>query len=458
MITVFSDRRLRVWPLVVAMSLSPLAAADEKSAPSAPDEAPQLTEHGDKNKKAKDEKSKDGKDEKVAEGWHREGFSLRKGKNRIDLTGYAQADFRDFSWEVQGDELAEERSEGREIRRSRFGLQGEFGKVSFEVAYDPREAEEGSHLKDATLGYQFSKKFGILVGHFKPPISQEFLTSAAKTDFVERAMLTNVAPDRDWGAAVSGEVGRAEYAAGVFEGDGDGGGNIQRAETSAAARLSVKIVKGLSVAAAYMHSTTKPAARVAGGTSEPPAEGASGTALSGFTFWNRAHVKGTRNRIGTDLVYLRGPFRIRAEFLQAQDQREGQGSTGQDIPDIRARGWTLGGSYVLTGEKKGSTVEPKKSIFQGGMGALEVVARIEGLKFDDTGDPSGFAGYGNRARNIAPSGAKAIEAGLNYWPSNFMKFQGSALWESYNDPLIAPQPGKTGKYFTLLARIQLMVP
>jgi hypothetical protein len=55
-ITVFSNRRPRVWPLVVAMSLSPLAAADEKSAPSARDEAPQLTEHGDKNKKAKDEK------------------------------------------------------------------------------------------------------------------------------------------------------------------------------------------------------------------------------------------------------------------------------------------------------------------------------------------------------------------------------------------------------------------
>ena len=113
---------------------------------------------------------------------------------------------------------------------------------------------------------------------------------------------------------------------------------------------------------------------------------------------------------------------------------------------------------MLTGEKKGSTVEPEKSIFQGGKGALELVARIEGLKFDDTGEPSGFAGYGNRARNIAPSGARAMEAGLNYWPSNFMKFQGSALWESYNDPLIAPKPGKTGKYFTLLARIQLMVP
>ena len=83
---------------------------------------------------------------------------------------------------------------------------------------------------------------------------------------------------------------------------------------------------------------------------------------------------------------------------------------------------------------------------------------MEGLKFDDTGDPEGFAGYGNRARNIAPSGATVIAAGLNYWASNFMKLQGNAIWESYNDPLIAPVPGNTGRYFTLIGRIQFMVP
>jgi hypothetical protein len=86
------------------------------------------------------------------------------------------------------------------------------------------------------------------------------------------------------------------------------------------------------------------------------------------------------------------------------------------------------------------------------------VARAQALKFDDTSDPSGFAGYGNRARNIAPSGASSMEAGLNYWASKFLKLQGSALWESYNDPLIAPVPGKTGRYFTLQARVQVMIP
>jgi hypothetical protein len=39
-----------------------------------------------------------------------------------------------------------------------------------------------------------------------------------------------------------------------------------------------------------------------------------------------------------------------------------------------------------------------------------------------------------------------------------MKIQGSALWESYHDPRIAPVPGDQGRYFTLIARIQFMIP
>jgi phosphate-selective porin len=241
---------------------------------------------------------------------------------------------------------------------------------------------------------------------------------------------------------------------GVFAGDGDA--NTQTAKTSGAARLTVRLFKGLDLSGSFMQGDVTPDPRV--GATEPAPKGASGQTTSGFTFWNRAHVKGARRRLGADLVYSRGPLRLSGEYLQNTEERKGQGSTGQDIPDVRGRGFNAQASYVLTGEKKGSTVEPKKSIFTGGKGAIEIVARAQALKFDDTGDPSGFAGYGNRARNIAPSGASSMEAGLNYWASKFLKLQGSALWESYNDPLIAPVPGKTGRYFTLQARVQVMIP
>lgn len=393
--------------------------------------------------------------EPVKEGWHRDGLAIKKGKNKIELAGYAQGDFRKFDWEPKETDLGPLRSEERELSRLRVGLKAEFGKLSFEFVVDPRNSQAGGRLKDTTVGYQFSKKAALLVGHFKPEVSPEFLTSAAKTDFVDRSMAASrLAPDREWGVGLSGEIGKVWYGVGGFK--GDGASSDQRSEESVAARLAYEPAKGLVLGGSFMQGKVEPNARI--GTREPSPKGGQGRTASGFNFWERAHVKGTRRRLGGDAAYSRGPFRIIGEYLEMREQRLGQGSTGQDIPDVRGRGWSVHATYLLTGEKKATTITPKKSVFQGGKGALEIAARIEGLKFDDTGDPSGFAGYGNRTRNIAPSGATAIAAGLNYWASDFLKFQGNALWESYNDPLIAPVPGNKGRYFTLVGRIQVMIP
>ncbi|MEO8500501.1 MAG: porin, partial [Vicinamibacteria bacterium] len=398
---------------------------------------------------------KDDKDKAVPEGWHREGFALKKGKDKVELVGYLQEDFRRYDWTVKDDPTGSKVSPKHELRRLRVGAKARFGALSLEFGADPRSSQAPSRLKDATIGYEFSKKFSLLVGHFKPSVSQEFLTSAGKTDFVDRSLIgSRLSPDRDWGVAVSGEIGKVEYTLGGFGGDGDA--SFRSASNSGAARFVIHLVKGFQVAGSFMQGKVTPDPRV--GSTEPSAKGASGQTATGFTFWGHPHVSGTRRREGADLSYSRGPFRFQAEYLENREQRLGQGSTGQDIPDMRGRGFSAQASYVLTGEKKGSTVEPKKSIFQGGPGAVEVVARAETLKFDDTGDGSGFAGYGNRARNVAPTQATALQAGVNYFASNFLKFQGSALWESYNDPLIAPVPGKTGHYLTLLARVQVTLP
>jgi phosphate-selective porin OprO/OprP len=435
--------------LALTFAMAPGVAAAREG--SFDDEPQSQGAPAESDKKPKKEKTK----EAEPEGWHRDGFGVRNGKSLIEVVGYVQWDFRKFDWTVQGGETGLETSPERELRRLRMGVQGKLGGASFEFVVDPRKSQIGSRLKDATVGYEFGKGFNLLVGHFKPPFSRDFLTSASKTDYVERSMIgERLVPDREWGVSASGEVSRLEYSVGVFSGDGDA--NTQSAGTSGAGRLVVRVVKGFEIGGSFMQGDVTPDPRV--GTTEPGPKGASGVSTSGFTFWNRAHVDGTRRRMGGDLAYSKGPFKVLGEYLQVVEQRKGQGSTGQDIPDVRGRGFNAQASYVLTGERKGTTVEPDKSLFKGGTGAIEIVARAQALKFDDTGDPSGFAGYGNRARNIAPSGSSSMEAGLNYWASNFMKLQGSALWESYNDPLIAPTPGKKGRYFTLQARIQFMLP
>lgn len=393
--------------------------------------------------------------EAVPEGWRREGLGFKKGESSIGLKGYAQADFRHFRWEPREADLGPLRSDTSEIRRFRIGFEAEFDKVSLEFVMDPRNSQIGDRLKDATIGYAFSKKLALLVGHFKPGVSPEFLNSSSKTDLIDRSMAANrLAPDREWGLALSGELGKFSYEVGGFA--GDGASSSQSTESAGTARFTLEPSKGLILGTSFMQGEVKADPRL--GSLEPSPKGALGRTPTGFNFWERPHVQGTRRRLGADAAYSRGPFRIIGEYLEMNEERRGQGSTGQNIPDVLGRGWSVQATWILTGEKKATTIRPKESIFKGGKGALEIAARIEGLEFDDTGDATGFAGHGNRARNIAPSGATVRALGLNYWASSFLKFQGNALWESYNDPLIAPVPGNKGHYFTLVGRIQLMVP
>ena len=73
----------------------------------------------------------------------------------------------------------------------------------------------------------------------------------------------------------------------------------------------------------------------------------------------------------------------------------------------------------------GAIVEEKQILDRVSMYPLSANETFIATRLSGPGSPEGFAGYGNRARNIAPSSASAIQAGVNYWPSNFLKFQGS---------------------------------
>jgi hypothetical protein len=261
-------------------------------------------------------------------------------------------------------------------------------------------------------------------------------------------------PDREWGFVASGERGRFAGSAGVFA--GDGAFNIQRSEPAIALRTTVDFRKYFRAGATFMRAEVKADAR--DGSREPSPKGALGRTPSGFVFWDRAHVNGARRRLGGELGYTRGSMRIIGEFMELREEREGQGSTGQDIPDAWARGWSVTASWLVTGERKETTIKPEAGLFAGGPGAIEIVARAEGLKIDDAGDSSGFAGYGNRARNIAPSAARTLSAGINWWLRSFLRVQGNVQADRYNDPLIAPQPGRQGTYVTLVARFQVLLP
>lgn len=400
-------------------------------------------------------------------------ISSKQADFKFSATGYVQFDLRSFSnWENADRDLAL-RFDSADVRRARAGFELEWKKLSAEfdidwtgparnLVNDGEAPFDEVELKDLYAEYAFSKKLHLRGGTFKIPVSPEFLTSASKTDFVERSMLANaLAPDREWGVMALGTLGRVQYELGVF--DGDGRVSEQTSGTTVAARAVVATIKHLDLGGSF--SWGEVAADPEGPEAEP--KGFHARSPTGYRWYDRKYVDGRRLRWGVDAAYVRGPVAVKGEFLQGREQRNGQSSVFTDLPEQVGNGWSVTATWLVTGDKKARTIKPARPLFKG-PGAIEVALRYESLRFDDTGENTGFEGAGARARNIRPAQDSAFWAGVSWIPRPFMRFYGNVVVERYLDALLAPEPPGTpglghealgrGSYVTLVARVQFMLP
>ena len=395
---------------------------------------------------------------------------------RLGLTGYVQVDARHyFDW-TSADPLTKPIYDTVDVRRMRTGLELEWHRLTLEwdfdwagdlrdlVGDDNVEYPE-AEMKDLYAQYEFSKAFALKAGAFKIPVSPEFLTSASKTDFVERSLLAlSLAPDREWGVAALGRIGdRLDYTAGVFKGDGRVGST--RAETTFAARLVFEPVEDLALGGSFAQGNVE--AEPDGPGTDPAPKGFAGRSPTSYRFYERKFVDGRRLRWGFDAAWTRGPLSLRGEFLQGREERLGQSSIFTDLPEQIGNGWAFTANWILTGEKKTRTLKPERTLF-GGPGLIELSARYEEIRFDDAGPNEGFEGAGNRASNLRPAGDRVFWAGVSWLPKRFMRLYADFLWETYRDALLAPEPPGAvgldheptgaGTYLTFMARLQFMIP
>lgn len=389
------------------------------------------------------------------EGWVRgRGFELRnRGQDaRIRLEAYGQLDFQSLlNWH---DQTAESKvaDDDVDLARLRAGLQGEWRRVSFEAQADFVDED---HLKDLWLGFRATKALRLRVGHQKVPVSGEWLTSPRRIDFARRALpVESLAPGRDWGVVLHGEIApRVEYQVGVFAGDGRG--SVARAQTTTAAHLLLEPVRSLRLGGSFSIAQVAAAAVSEGDAGKP--RGLEGDAHSGFEYFSRKFVDGRRRRLGGEASFTRGPVRLSGEYLEDRDQRQGQGPDYGDLPAVEGRGFSVVGSWLVTGEAKKGAVKPRRPLPRG-PGAVEVALRYDTLHFDDDGPDSGFAGVGDRSRNLVPLGDRALTAGLSWWPVSGVRLLANVMVERFDDRRLAPEPGRSGDYVTFLGRLQLELP
>jgi len=359
---------------------------------------------------------------------------LRLGAVELRPAGYVQGDGRAFP---QWDAEPGQRSDGFDVRHMRGGIRLKSERVSGQAVVDVATFANRAmgddiaplfvlrqRLKDAYLEAVLGKGLIVRAGHFKVPVSREFLVPEQRTDFIERATFSiGMAPGRDWGAMVHGrlEVARGlGYLLGAFA--GDNWAEASRARNTVAGRLVLEAVPGVHLGV----SATR-------GDAEGP--GLQGKSASGWVFCRRPATQGQRRRLGTDVLYVVGPLTLTAELLQSREERH-RTAPAADLAPVVGVGWSTAARWRLQGPRPAA--EPA---WRGA--SLDLALRYDALRFDD---PEGVA-----------SSSHTVAAGLCYEPHAWVRLLANAVVDRYGDG--ARVPGRSERsYLTLLGRVQLVVP
>jgi phosphate-selective porin OprO/OprP len=363
------------------------------------------------------------------------------GEFRLDLHARVSADVRKSEAPFDADEL----DRTVDFARRRLGVEGRFGDyVEFQI-----EREFGDELdpwRDVYVNYTQFEFARLQYGKFKLPFSLDETTSTANLDFVHRSLAAvHLAPGRDKGVMVHGRLAReiVEYEVGWFDRDGDNARtrNLERVTGGRTTAWRVALVPGRNSDAilADVH------VGIAGTTSDVPegfpalqGDAVFGARMFEADFW----VLGERRRQGIEFRWRPGPASLKFERIRLTNERLGQGVGEEDLPAYDAVGWYVSGTYALTGERKSDGLDdPRRPLLQGGIGAIELAARVERMTFG-TADPEGDASTSPRAEHYLGNSERVVTVGVNWYPVRWVKVQYNLIRETLSDPAQGPLPAK----------------
>lgn len=378
------------------------------------------------------------------------GASLKSanGDYEIKLRGLVQGDARFYL-----DGVPAGTNDTFLLRTARPTLEGSLGKlVAFRLT--PEFAGDSASIVDAYVDLRFNPTYTLRVGKFTSPVGLERLQSSAALSEIERALPSELAPNRDIGVQLQGEFANSEvsYAIGVFNGAVDG---RDAATTNPdndfeyAGRLFFEPFKndanalsglgfGIGGSIGDKHGS---------GNNFLPRYRTPGQ-LQFFGYLSTVLADGQQTRFSPEGYYYRGGFGLLAEYIVSK-QAVRVGAVREDISN---KAWQTTASYVLTGEDTGyrGVLKPSRPFApgkNGGWGAFELVGRYSVLEVDEAAFPL-FANPSTSANQ-----ANSWTLGVNWYLNSNLKLVVNYLHTSFEGGAAAGADRESEK--ALFSRLQV---
>ncbi len=291
----------------------------------------------------------------------------------------------------------------------------------FDFNFTPDFGGTTVQIFDAFLNYRFSPEWQLQAGKFKSPVGLEALQGDTWTSFNERSIVTDLAPNRDVGFELHGDLfgGVASYAGGVFNGTPDYNGTTVNQDTddnrAFAGRVFFQPWKvsnkpalqglGFGVGGSYESDRATAADLTPGYRTDGQ--------QTFFSYATGVIANGDHWRFSPQGYYYYGPFNFLGEYV-VSDQVVNRTTGKLASADLQNTAWEISAGWVLTGENasyNGVTPQHPFNPKNGQWGAFQVVARYADLDIDN----AAFAVAAPFAAAGSASEAKAWSVGLNWY-------------------------------------------
>jgi phosphate-selective porin OprO/OprP len=325
--------------------------------------------------------------------------------------------------------------------RVRPTIEGTFANI-YDFKVMPDFGQGRTVIQDAYVTARFNPAGQLTVGKFKSPVGLERLQSANDMKWVQRGYPTSLAPNRDIGFQLGGDLagGRFSYQVAFLNGSNDGSSSEVFTDTDInddkewALRLFTHpfaesdsfALRGLGFGVAGTYTDQ------AGNATQPllPAfrspgqatffryrgTGATGTGIPTI-------ADGERTRLAPQLYYYVGQFGLIGEYTEVEQEVSRALATGTRAATVDTNGWQLAASYFLTGEEasfRGFQPKTRFSPADNTWGAFEVKARAQSLSVDENAFSGGSSSFADPA--VSAKQADSWGIGLNWYLNENVKW------------------------------------